>query len=113
MDFVYDRVREFCPKCIYCHKIYLNKQLLASHFLKQHIFNSFKECCSCPCCFIQENNILVHVQNHHPDVCLLCGQDDSDKTHVMCNCEIKSAIKYHFQTKISALLNMLEGLESI
>lgn len=111
MDFVYDRVREFCPKCIYCHKIYLNRQLLASHFLKQHIFNALKECCPCPCCSIQENNILVHVQTHHPNVCLLCGQRDFD--HDLCNRELQSAIKHYFQTKISALLNMLEGLESI
>jgi hypothetical protein len=84
---------------------------LASHFLKQHIFNSFKECCSCPCCSIQDNNILLHIQTQHPDVCVLCGQHDCD--HDMCTREIKNAIKHYFQTKISALLNMLEGLESI
>ena len=57
--------------------------------------------------------MIAHVQNLHPEKCLLCGENDPEANHKVCTSFVKTAIKNHFQKKISVLLNMLEGFESI
>lgn len=110
--FVYDSVRDFCPKCIYCQKIYLNRDLLAHHFLTRHLFRTTTSHW-CPHCTSYIKNMIAHVQNLHPEKCLLCGENDPEANHKVCTSFVKTAIKNHFQKKISVLLNMLEGFESI
>jgi hypothetical protein len=110
---VYDRVRDFCPKCIYCNKIYLNQELLAHHFLTRHLLDT-TAAYWCPHCHTLLNqNILAHVQTSHSEKCLLCGCTDVDANHVTCTRFVKNAIKKYFQEKISLLLNLLEGFETI
>ena len=113
MEFVYDRVRDFCPKCIYCNKIYLNQELLAHHFLTRHLFHTTTAYWCPHCNTLFNENILAHVQSCHSEKCLLCGCNDVDANHAMCTQVVKNAIQKYFEEKISLLLNMLEGLETI
>ena len=112
MESVYDRVRDFCPKCFYCDKIFLNRQLLAHHFLTQHLLCKNNKVL-CPHCIKWNENMLAHCQIFHKEKCLFCGMDDKDETHYACTNVVKEAIKNYFQKKISHLLNLLEGLENI
>jgi len=112
MELTYDRVKDFCPKCIYCEKIYLNKELLAHHFLVHHLLNKTKSFW-CPHCITFEKNILSHVQKKHETLCLFCGKYEQKEFHQQCTMLVKNAIRQYFQKKISCLLNMLEGLEDI
>lgn len=109
----YDSTRDFCPKCIYCHKIYLNRDLLAYHFVTQHLLNKDDGNWTCPHCPQQPFNILAHVQQVHPCACLLCGNVHKEAGVHACTHYVQIAIKHYFAKKISLLLNMLRGLETI
>ncbi len=117
----YDSTRDFCPKCIYCHKIYLNRDLLAYHFVTQHLLNKDDANWTCPHCpqLVEQQqqplNILAHVQQVHPCSCLFCGNvhDTNKDAGVSCTHHVQIAIKHYFAKKISLLFNMLRGLETI
>lgn len=112
MDITYDRVRDFCPKCVYCNKIFLNRELLANHFVTRHLLTSKNEF-MCPHCCLTRYNIGSHVQSFHKNMCLFCGEKETEGAHTTCTQYVKNAIKNHFQRKITLLLNMLEGLQNI
>jgi hypothetical protein len=112
MEFAYDRVKDFCPKCIYCCKIFLNPQLLAHHFVTLHLLSTTSYY-TCPHCPIVTCSVVSHVRNTHSEKCCFCGSNDIDKTHKKCTLLVNTAVKIHFQKKIHVLLTMLKGLENI
>lgn len=112
MELAYDRVKDFCPKCIYCCKIFLNPQLLAQHFVTRHLLSNTSDD-TCPHCFIVTSSVVSHVKITHSEKCCLCGSDIINSAHNKCTLLVNTAIKSHFQKKINVLLNMLKGLENI
>ena len=112
MKLAYDRVKDFCPKCIYCCKIFLNPQLLAQHFVTRHLLSK-TSASTCPHCFIVTRSVMSHVRTTHSKKCCFCGSDTVDSAHNKCTLLVNTAIKSHFQRKINVLLNMLKGLENI